>query len=476
MSKSFDVVVVGGGPGGYVAAIRAAQNGLTVACVDNWTNRDGSHAFGGTCLNAGCIPSKAMLESSELYHRAGTEFDQHGIKVGTPELDLAAMLRRKNRITQQFTTGITHLFKANKVEAIPATGRLLRDGTIEARLKDTGTVERLEAEHVILATGSTPADLPFAPFDGERIVDSWDALEFDDVPARLGVIGAGVIGLEMGSVWSRLGSAVTMIEAQESFLFMADRQIAKEAQRQFKQQGLDIRLGAKVNEVQVGGDEVGVVYEDKEGRHEAAFDKLLVCVGRRPYTQGLLEAGCGVETDRHGFIQVDRENRTGRANVWAVGDCVRGLMLAHKASEEGVVVADLIAGKTAGMDHETIPSIIYTAPEVAWVGRTEEQLAEDGIPYKAGTFGFAANGRAQAMQQASGMAKILAHRHSDEILGGHIVGPMASELIAEIVTAMTMRASAEDIQLTIHAHPTLGEVLHEAALAVDKKAIHAVNR
>ncbi|WP_290647967.1 dihydrolipoyl dehydrogenase [Aquisalimonas sp.] len=476
MSKAFDVVVIGGGPGGYVAAIRAAQNGLKTACVDNWSNRDGSHAFGGTCLNAGCIPSKAMLESSELYYRAGHEFDHHGIKVGKPGLDLATMLERKAGITKQFTGGITQLFKANKIEGIPGTGRLLKDGKVEVTPAGGGTAEQLEARHVILATGSTPVELPFARFDGKRIVDSWDALEFDEVPKRLGVIGAGVIGLEMGSVWSRLGSEVTMIEAQDQFLFMADQQIAKDALRQFKNQGLDIKLGAKLVDAKAGGNDVSIVYEDKQGKHEATFDKLLVSVGRRPYTEGLLEDGCGVEIDARGFITVDDENRTGRRNVWAVGDCVRGLMLAHKASEEGVVVADLIAGKTAEMNHDAIPSIIYTAPEVAWVGKTEEQLKDADVPYKTGSFGFAANGRAQAMNQASGMVKMLAHQESDEILGVHIVGPMASELIAEAVMALEFRASAEDVQLTIHAHPALAEVTHEAALAVDKKAIHGVNR
>jgi len=476
MSKSFDVVVIGGGPGGYVAAIRAAQNGLTTACVDNWQNRDDSHAFGGTCLNAGCIPSKAMLESSELFHRAGHEFADHGIKVSKPELDLKAMLDRKAGITKQFTGGIAQLFKANKVEGIAGTGKLLKGNKVEVTPVGGGKKETLEAKHVIIATGSTPVELPFAKFDGKRIVDSWDALEFEEVPKRLGVIGAGVIGLEMGSVWSRLGSDVTMIEAQDKFLFMADQQIAKDAQRQFKKQGLDIKLGAKLVEAKAGKNDVKIVYEDKNGKQEATFDKLLISVGRRPYTDGLFGDGVKVDIDDRGFIKVDKQNKTSQKNVWAVGDCAPGPMLAHKASEEGVVVADLIAGKTAEMNHDTIPNIIYTAPEVAWVGKTEEQLKEEKVPYKVGTFGFAANGRAQAMNQASGMVKMLAHKESDEVLGVHITGPMASELIAEAVLAMEFRAAAEDIQLTIHAHPALGEVIHEAALAVDKKALHGVNR
>ncbi|MEA5444210.1 dihydrolipoyl dehydrogenase [Gammaproteobacteria bacterium AB-CW1] len=476
MSKSYDVVVIGGGPGGYVAAIRAAQNGLKTACVDNWENRDGSHAFGGTCLNAGCIPSKAVLESSELYHRAGHEFSEHGIKLSKPELDLDAMLKRKAGIVKQFTGGIAQLFKANKVDGIAGTGKLLKGNKVEVTAHGGGKKETLEAKHVILATGSTPVELPFAKFDGKRIVDSWDALEFEQVPKRLGVIGAGVIGLELGSVWSRLGSEVTMIEAQDKFLFMADQQIAKDAQRQFKKQGLDIKLGAKLVEAKAGKNDVKVVYEDKSGKHEATFDKLLISVGRRPYTDGLFGDDVKVDTDDRGFVKVDKQNRTSVKNVWAVGDCAPGPMLAHKASEEGVVVADLIAGKTAEMSHECIPSIIYTAPEVAWVGKTEEELKAEKVPYKVGSFGFAANGRAQAMNQAAGMVKMLAHKDSDEVLGVHIVGPMASELIAEAVLAMEFRASAEDIQLTIHAHPALGEVIHEAALAVDGKALHGVNR
>lgn len=476
MSKSYDVVVIGGGPGGYVAAIRAAQNGLKAACVDNWQNRDGKHAFGGCCLNAGCIPSKAMLESSELYHRAGHEFATHGIKVNKPELDLAAMQQRKGRIVKQFTGGIAQLFKGNKVDGISGTARVLKDGNVEVTPLDGGKAEVLEAKNVIIATGSTPVELPFAKFDHERIVDSWDALDFDEVPKRLGVIGAGVIGLEMGSVWSRLGSEVTMLEAADDFLWMADQQVAKEARKQFKKQGLEIQTGAKVTDAKVKGKEVELTYETKDGEQKITVDKLLVSVGRRPYTDGLFADGAKVDLDDRGFIKVDEHNRTSMKNVYAVGDCAPGLMLAHKASEEGVFVADIIAGKTAEMNHDTIPSIIYTAPEVAWVGRTEEQLKKDKIPYKTGSFGFAANGRAQAMEQAHGMVKMLAHKETDEILGVHIVGPMASELIAEAVTAMEFRASAEDIQLTIHAHPALGEVIHEAALAVDNKALHGVNR
>lgn len=477
MSKSYDVIVIGAGPAGYVCAIRAAQNGLKTACVDMWRNLDGSDAYGGTCLNAGCIPSKALLESSEMFHKAQHELAVHGVKLGKIELDLAAMQARKAKIVKGLTGGITQLFKANGVEGIKGRGRLLKDGRVEVvDLDDKNKKEILEARHVVLALGSTPIELKAVPFDGKRIVDSWGALEFDAVPKRLGVIGAGVIGLELGSVWKRLGAEVTLLEAMDKFLFMADQQIAQVAQREFKKQGLDIRLGAKVTGADNKGQEVIVSYEDASGKQTITFDKLIVAVGRRPLTEGALEDGCGVELDQRGFIKVDEDCRTTRKNVWAIGDCVRGPMLAHKGSEEGIAVADHIAGKVAEVNYEVIPSIIYTAPEIAWVGKTEEQLKQEGVPYKAGTFPFAAIGRAKAMEQTAGMVKMLAHRDSDEILGVHIVGPMASELIAEAVAVMEFRGSAEDLQRTIHAHPTLSEAMHEAALAVDKRAIHAVNK
>lgn len=373
MAKSFDVVVIGGGPGGYVAAIRAAQNGLKTACVDNWQNRDGTHAFGGTCLNAGCIPSKALLESSELYHRAGHEFEKHGINVGQPKMDVAAMLKRKDTISKQLTGGIAQLFKANGVEGIPGRGKLLKGNKVEVTGLDGKNKDVLEAKHVILASGSTPVELKSAPFDGKAIVDSWGALEFESVPKRLGVIGAGVIGLELGSVWKRLGAEVVVLEAMDQFLAMADQQVAQTAAREFKKQGLDIRLGAKVSGAKVGKSGVTVEYEDKNGKQTIEVDKLIVAVGRRPYTDDLFEEGVSIKRDQRGFIEVDEDCRTGVNNVWALGDCVRGLMLAHKASEEGVVVADHIAGKVAEMNYDVIPSIIYTAPEIAWVGKTEEE-------------------------------------------------------------------------------------------------------
>jgi len=475
MSKKFDVVVIGAGPAGYVAAIRAAQHGLSTACIDAWKNPDGSAAFGGTCLNAGCIPSKALLESSELYHRASVEFATHGIGVGELGLDLAAMQARKAGIVSDLTGGIGALFKANGVTGLFGRGRLLPDQKVQYTPHD-GEPELLEAEHVILATGSAPVELPSAPFDGERIVDSQGALEFDAVPERLGVIGAGVIGLELGSVWQRLGAEVTIVEAMEQFLFMADAQIAREAQRQFKKQGLDIRLGAMVQATEITAAGVILKYDDEQGGHEVTVDKVVVAVGRRPATDGLLDPLAGVDVGERGFIEVDDECRTTALNVWAVGDVVRGPMLAHKGSEEGVMVADLIAGEVGEMNYDVIPSIIYTAPEIAWVGKTEEELKQAGVDYKSGTFNFAASGRAKAMDQAAGMVKVLASAETDRILGVHICGPLAGELIGEAVLAMEFQASTEDLQRTIHGHPTLTEALHEAALSVDRRAIHAINR
>ena len=474
MSRKFDVVVIGGGPGGYIAAIRAAQHGMSVACIDEWKNRDGKHAFGGTCLNAGCIPSKAMLESSELYHRAGHEFKKHGIETGKLGLDLAAMQKRRAGIVRQLTGGIAGLFKANKVEGLVGHGKLLAGKKVEFTPVD-GDPEVLEANHVILASGSAPIELPFAKFDGETIIDSWDALELEAVPKRLGVIGAGVIGLELGSVWSRLGSEVTILEAMDDFLFMADRDVANTAAREFKKQGLDIHLGAKVTAAKAGKKGVKVEYDDKSGSHTIDVDKLIVAVGRKPYTAGLLADDAGIQLDERGFIVVDDDCRTRVKGVFAIGDAVRGPMLAHKSSEEGVMAADLIAGEVAELNYGVIPSVIYTAPEIAWVGKTEAEVKESGRPYKKGSFPFAASGRAKAMEQTSGMVKIISAEDDDEVLGVHIVGPMAGELISEAVLAMEFSASTEDIQRTIHAHPSLAEAVHEAALAVDKRALNYMN-
>ena len=475
MSDTYDVVVIGAGPAGYPAAIRAGQNKLKVACIDEWRNTDGSYAFGGTCLNAGCIPSKALLESSELYQRAKDEFATHGITFGDLKLDLAAMQGRRAGVVKTMTSGINALFKANNVAGIQGHGQLEPGNKVLVKAAD-GSERTLDARHVVLASGSMPIRLKSVPHDGKYIVDSWNALEFDEVPRRLGVIGAGVIGLELGSVWRRLGSEVTVLEALPQFLPMVDQTIAKEAMRQYKKQGLDIKLGARVSSAAVAGGAVEVAYSDDRGEHSVQFDKLVVAVGRRPFTAGLLAEGTGVTLDERGFIEVDEQCKTKAPNVWAVGDVVRGPMLAHKGKEEGLMVADLIAGHYGAVNYDVVPSVIYTAPEIAWVGQTEEQVKQSGRAYKVGTFPFAASGRARAMEAAIGMTKVVSAKDDDEVLGVHIIGPMAGELISEAVLAMEYSASTEDIQRTMHAHPPLAEALHEAALAVDKKAIDGLNR
>jgi dihydrolipoamide dehydrogenase len=474
-ASSFDVAVIGGGPAGYPAAIRAAQNGLRVVCIDAWKNRDGSSAFGGTCLNAGCIPSKALLESSELYHRAQAEFAVHGIRATGLTLDLAAMQKRRAGIVKNMTGGIASLLKAAGVMAIAGTARLLPGRVVEVTGND-GKTQQLNARHVVLASGSIPTELKSLPFDGQRVIDSWGALELDAVPRRLCVIGAGVIGLELGSVWRRLGAEVVVLEALENFLAIADQQLAAEAHKHFRKQGLDIRLGAKVSAAVAGADSVTVNYTDAKGAQSLIVDQVIVAVGRRPFTAGLLADGTGVAIDERGFIKVDDHCATGVENVWAVGDCVRGPMLAHKGKDEGVAVADRIAGRYAHVNYDLVPSVIYTAPEIAWVGQTEEQVKASGVAYKMGVFPFAASGRARAMEASLGFVKLIANKDSDEILGVHIIGPMAGELIGEACVAMEFRASSEDLQRTMHAHPTLSEALHEAALAADKRAIDSVNR
>ena len=475
MSRSFDVVVIGAGPAGYIAAIRAAQHGMMVACIDEWQNRDGKYAFGGTCLNAGCIPSKALLESSELYHRAQHEFKKHGINTGDVAMDVATMQKRRASIVRQLTGGIGGLFKAAKVEGLVGHGKLLAGKQVEFTPAD-GDVEILSAGNVVLASGSTPIELGIAPFDGEHIIDSWDALELEAVPERLGVVGAGVIGLELGSVWARLGASVTVLEAMEDFLFMADRDVAKVAAKEFKAQGLDVRLGARVEKATVDGDVVKVDFADKDGSQSVEFDQLIVAVGRRPVTDGLLAEDAGIQLDERGFVVVDDECRTRVKGVYAVGDCVRGPMLAHKGSEEGVMVADLMAGEVAEMNYDVIPSVLYTSPEIAWAGKTESEVKASGREYKTGSFPFMASGRAKAMEQTAGMVKIISSADDDEILGVHIVGPMAGELISEAVLALEFAASTEDLQRTIHAHPSLAEAVHEAALAVDNRALNFPNR
>jgi len=475
MSRSFDVVVIGGGPAGYIAAIRAAQHGLTVACIDEWKNKDGKNAFGGTCLNAGCIPSKALLESSELFHRAQHEFKKHGIQTGDVAMDIETMQKRRASVVRQLTGGIAGLFKANKVEGLVGHGKLLAGKKVEFT-PISGDVEVIDAKHVVLASGSSPINLGIAPFDGDKIIDSWDALELAAVPPRLGVVGAGVIGLELGSVWARLGSKVTILEAMDDFLFMADRDVAKVAAQEFKKQGLDIKLGAKVAKGTAGKKSVKVEYADKDGAQSIEVDMLIVAVGRRPHTDNLFADDAGIQLDERGFIVVDDECRTRVKGVYAVGDCVRGPMLAHKGSEEGVMAADLIAGEVAEMNYDVIPSVLYTSPEIAWTGKTEAEVKASGRPYKTGSFPFMASGRAKAMEQTSGMVKIISSKDDDEILGVHIVGPMAGELIAEAVLALEFSASTEDLQRTIHAHPSLAEAVHEAALAVDKRALNFPNK
>ncbi len=475
MAKTFDVVVVGGGPAGYVAAIRCAQLGLEVACVEEWRNFKGEPALGGTCLNVGCIPSKTLLESSEHFHKLKHGMGNHGITVGDVSLDLNQMMKRKEDIILQLTGGISQLFKANKIEWLQGRGKLLVDKQVEVTHHD-GTKTVVNADNVILATGSKPIEIGAAPVDGGLIVDSTGALDFREIPERLGVIGAGVIGLELGSVWKRLGSQVTILEAVDQFLSLVDQQVAADALRQFKKQGLDIRLGARVTGTTKTNNSVVIQYKDKDGDHEMEVDKLLVCVGRQPNSQGIADEEVGLLMDERGCVHVDDHTcETNIPGVYAIGDLVRGAMLAHKGSEEGVMVAELIAGKAGHMNYDVIPWVIYTDPEIAWVGKTEQSLKAEGVPYKMGTFPFAANGRAKAMDRAAGMVKILVHADTDEILGAHIVGPMASELIQEVVLAMEFKASSEDLARTIHGHPTLYEALHEAALAVHGQAIHKVN-
>jgi len=474
MAKTYDVVVIGGGPAGYVAAIRCAQLGLATACVEQWINTEGQPALGGTCLNVGCIPSKTLLESSEHYHRAHAGLGVHGISVGEVSIDIAKMQARKSAIVAQLTGGIAQLLKANQVAWLQGRGRLLADHQVEVSAHG-GQVEVVQADQVILAAGSVPIDIGAARADGARIVDSSGALAFDAVPKRLGVIGAGVIGLELGSVWQRLGSEVVVLEALEDFLAAADAQIAKDALRQFQKQGLDIRLGARVTATEVRGEEVLVHYTDKGGSHELSVDKLLVSVGRRPNTEGLAAPEAGLVLDERGFVHVDEHCQTPLAGVWAIGDCVRGPMLAHKGAEEGVMVAELIAGHPGHINYNSIPWVIYTHPEIAWVGKSEQQLKHEGVPYKVGTFPFAANGRAKAMDAAAGLVKLIGHADTDRLLGAHIVGPLASELIQELVLAIEFGASVEDLMLTIHGHPTLAEAVHEAALSVHGRALHKVN-
>jgi len=478
MAEQFDVVVIGAGPAGYHAAIRAAQLGLKTACIDAALGKDGKPALGGTCLRVGCIPSKALLDSSRQFWNMGHIFGDHGISFKDAKMDVEAMVGRKDKIVKQFTGGIAMLFKANKVAAYYGFGELQPGNVVKVTQHD-GSVVELKGTNVIIAAGSDSIELPFAKFDGETIVDNVGGLDFTEVPARLAVIGAGVIGLELGSVWKRLGSEVTILEALPTFLAAADAEVGKVAAKEFKKQGLDIRLGAKVSKAEVTGKgkkkEVALTYTDAEGEKSLVVDKLLVAVGRRAATKGLLAEGTGVKVNERGQIEVDDHCHTGVNGVWAVGDCVRGPMLAHKGFEEGIAVAELIAGLPGHVNFDTIPWVIYTEPELAWVGKTEEQLKAEGIPYKAGSFPFAANGRAVAMIEPAGFVKVLAHAETDRILGMHLVGANVSELVHEGVLTMEFSGSADDLARICHAHPSLSEVVHDAAMAVSKRAIHKAN-
>ncbi|HET9734120.1 MAG TPA: dihydrolipoyl dehydrogenase [Burkholderiales bacterium] len=471
MAQSFDVVVIGGGPGGYIGAIRAAQLGLKVACVDDWRGADGKPALGGTCTNVGCIPSKAVLQSSENYELAGHGLAQHGVKVTGLELDLAQLHRHKDKVVKSSNDGIAYLFRKNKIAFFHGRGSFVKAGAGGYEISAGG--ESLLGRHVIVATGSSPRALAGADFDEDRILSNTGALALPEVPRRLGIVGAGVVGLELGSVWRRLGAQVTILEALPAFLGAADEQIAKEAAKLFAKQGLAIELGVKISKVDKSKKSVTVQYIGEDSSSKSfECDRLVISIGRVPNTTGLGAEKVGLQLDERGFVAVDGDCRTNLANVWAIGDVVRGPMLAHKAEEEGVAVAERIAGKKPHVDFNLVPWVIYTTPEIAWVGKTEQQLKAEGLEYRAGTFPFSANARARAMGDPSGLVKFLADAKTDEILGVHVMGPFAGELIAEAVVAMQFRGSAEDIGMICHAHPSLSEAMKDAALAVDKRALN----
>jgi dihydrolipoamide dehydrogenase len=473
VADQFDVVVIGAGPGGYIAAIRAAQLGFKTACIDDWTTADGKPAPGGTCTNVGCIPSKALLQSSENFEHAGHAFAEHGIDVEGLSVDVARMLARKDKVVRQNNDGILYLFRKNKVAFYSGTGSFSGGppGAWGVKVEGPGAA-LLAAKNVIVATGSRPRALPGLAFDNELVLDNDGALRIPAVPKTLGVVGAGVVGLEMGSVWRRLGAEVTLLEVLPVFLGAADEQVAKEAGKLFAKQGLAIELGVKIGKVTVAKD-VAVDYTDAEGKQQSKrFDKLIVSIGRVPHTAGLGAEAVGLALDERGFVAVDEECRTNLDGVWAIGDVVRGPMLAHKAEEEGVAVAERIAGQHGHVDFNTVPWVIYTSPEIAWVGQTEQQLRAAGVDYRAGTFPFSANGRARALGDTRGFVKFVADAKTDRILGLHAIGPMASELVAEGVVAMEFGAASEDIARICHAHPSLSEAVKEAALAVDKRTLN----
>ena len=470
----YDVIVIGGGPAGYVAAIRSSQLGLSTACVEEFVDDSGNAVFGGTCLNVGCIPSKALLDSSHRFYEAAGHLDTHGIKIEKVKLDLSVMMDRKDSIVKKLTGGIGGLFAANKVTPITGRGKVIAGNNVEITKSD-GTTETIAAKNIIIATGSSPIEIASAEFNN-NVVDSTGALEFTEVPKTLGVIGAGVIGLELGSVWARLGSKVTVIEAMDDFLFMADKEIAKDCLKDFKKQGLDIKLGSRLIASKNLKKSVKISYENSTGTEEMEFDKLVVAVGRRPNVQNVFSEDSGVHLDERGFISVDDHCQTSASNVWAIGDVVRGPMLAHKGSEEGVMVAERIAGKHAEMNYDLVPSVIYTHPEIAWVGKNEEELKSENRSYKVGKFPFAASGRALAVDQSTGFVKVISDASTDTILGVHVFGPSAAEIVQQALISMEFGASSEDLGLTIFSHPTVSEALHEAALAVNNQAIHIGNK
>ncbi len=474
MEKNFDVIVIGAGPAGYVASIRCAQLGMKTACIDNWLDEKGQPSPGGTCLNVGCIPSKALLESSALYVQASQELEGHGITTGPVSFDVSTMMRRKRQLVKGLTSGVRSLLTGNNITLFTGNGRLLADKQVE--VNRDGNITVIHTKNIILAPGSTSRALPAIPIDDDIVVDSSGALSFAEVPNRLAVIGAGVIGLEMGSVWSRLGSKVSIYEYAPSFLPFADKQISKTALATYKKQGLEFNFGAEVTKASITSGKITLHYSNGDSRHQAEFEKIIVAVGRIPNTSDLFSDAAGIRLDNQGRIEVNEQCSTNVEGIYAIGDAVRGPMLAHKGSEEGMMVAELIAGQYARVDYGTIPFVVYTDPELAWCGKTEQALIEQDIPYSTGQFSFAANGRAMASGSATGMIRIHAHRDTDRVLGVHMIGPHVSELIGQAVIAMEFGSSSEDLAMTMFAHPSLSEVLHEAALDVTKRAIHKVSR
>ena len=468
----YDIIVIGSGPAGYVAAIRASQLGLKTACIEKSSNNN-KPQLGGTCLNIGCIPSKALLDSSHRYADAIHHFSDHGIKVTKPKIDISQMMERKNKIVSQLTSGVAGLLKANKVSQIIGSAKIIDSNNVEVSNEEN--IELFKTKNIIIATGSMPIDIPVAKVDNKNIVDSTGALEFKAVPKTLGIIGAGIIGLELGSVWSRLGSKVTILEAMDDFLPMADSKISDDVLNEFNKQGLNINLGCKVTAAKSNEKNVTVNFQNNGDRSELTFDKLIVAVGRKPYTNNLFDESCGLSVDQNGFISVNDFCETPIKNIWAVGDVVRGPMLAHKASEEGIMVAERIAGNQVEMEYDLVPSVIYTHPEVAWVGKNEKELNDAGVEFKTGSFPFAASGRALATGESTGFVKVIADKRTDTILGVHAFGPAAADIVQQGVVAMEFGASAEDLGLTIFSHPTVSEALHEAALAVNGQAIHIGN-